>query len=454
MLVRLLALATLLVLTTVSATAADWSRFRGPNGSAFSDEKGLPTKWSDSAEDGLVWKTSLPGAGASSPVISGDKVFVTCYKGEVPASLERILVCASRKDGKILWQKSVKGKSTEDRSNGMLLTHGYSSSTPATDGEGVYVLYGKSGVHAYDLDGKELWHKEVGSGSAPNGWGSACSPIIYKNLVIVNAAAEGQALIAFDKKTGKEAWKNPAESLNGCWGTPILVDLPDGKQELVLSVPGEVWGFDPASGKFLWYCEGVNTNALCSSAVAKDGIVYAIGGGPGSSGAVAIKAGGKDDVSKTHLLWTKNFGAYVTSPVIVGGQLFWVDDGGIANCVTLKDGELVTKKRLAGSAAGGPPAGGPPGGAPPGGGFGGGGRGRGGMGGGGREYYASVVAGDGKLYAVSRNKGTLVISADSKLEVLATNKMDDASVFNAGPAIQDGQIYLRSDKFLYCIGKK
>ena len=136
-------------------------------GSAFSEETGLPTKWSDSAEDGLVWKTSLPGAGASSPVIAGDKVFVTCYAGKVPDTLERILVCASRKDGKILWKKSVKGKANEDRANGMLDTHGYASSTPATDGEGVYVLLGKSGVYAYDMEGNELWNKDVGSGSAP-----------------------------------------------------------------------------------------------------------------------------------------------------------------------------------------------------------------------------------------------------------------------------------------------
>ena len=452
---RPLAVTALLVLSAFTAQAADWSRFRGPGGNAFSDEKGLPSKWSDSAEDGLVWKVGLPGAGASSPVISGDKIFVTCFKGELPA-LERILVCASRKDGKILWQKSVKANPNEDRPNGMLMTHGYSSSTPATDGEGVYVLYGKSGVYAYDMEGNELWHKDVGNGSAPMGWGSACSPILYKNLVIVNAAAESKTLFAFDKKTGKEVWKNPADSLQGCWGTPILVDAPGGKQELVLSVAGEVWGFDPATGTFLWYCEGANTNALCTSAVAKDGIVYVIGGSAGSSGnAIAIKTGGKDDVSKTHLLWSKNMGSYVTSPVVVGDHLFWVSDAGIAWCLKLKDGELVTEKRLASGTAGAPGRGAPPAGAPPaGGGFGGGGRGRGGMGGGGKDYYASVVAGDGKLYAVSRSKGTLVISADEKLDVLSTNKMDDTSVFNAGPAIQDGQIYLRSDKFLYCIGKK
>src|SRR5436190_381975 len=183
--------ALLIISTTASSHAADWSRFRGPNGNAFSEEKGLPTKWSDSAQDGLVWKTSLPGAGASSPVISGDKVFVTCFTGRGGDGLERILVCANRKDGKILWQKSVKGKANEDRPDGMLMTHGYASSTPTTDGEGVYVLYGKSGVYAYDMKGEELWHKEVGAGSAPMGWGSASSPILYKDLVIVAATAEG-----------------------------------------------------------------------------------------------------------------------------------------------------------------------------------------------------------------------------------------------------------------------
>src|SRR3954464_1319153 len=171
---RSLPLLALALTFCVATQASDWSRFRGPNGNAVSDEKGLPTKWSDSASDGLVWKVGLPGAGASSPVIAGDKVFVTCYKGE-PPMLERMLVCISRKDGKILWEKSVKGTQDEDRANPMLKTHGYASSTPATDGEGVYVLYGKSGVYGYDMDGNELWHQNVGSGSAPMGWGSACS---------------------------------------------------------------------------------------------------------------------------------------------------------------------------------------------------------------------------------------------------------------------------------------
>ena len=444
MLVRLLALATLLVLTSVSARAADWSRFRGPNGNAFSEEKGLPTKWSDSAEDGLVWKTSLPGAGASSPVIAGDKVFVTCYKGQGPGPVDRSLVCVGRKDGKILWEKSVKGTAREDAFQGMgVPTHGYASNTPVTDGKSVFAFFGKAGVYAYDLDGNELWHKSVGTNSDDRNWGSGTSPILYKDMLIVNAAAESKTIYALDKATGKQVWKSPADSLGSCWATPILVDAPGGKQELVVSVPGEVWGFNPDTGEFAWFCEGVPSFAACTSAVAKDGVIYVIGAqsGGGGGGAVAIKAGGKDDVTKTHRVWEKSVGSYVTSPVIVGDHLYWVSDGGQAFCVNLKDGETVYRERIGGGAA---PAGGG------GGGFGGGG----GRGGGGSMFYASAVACDGKLYAVSRNKGIFVLAAEPKYQLLATNKMEDTSVFNAGPAIQDGQIYLRSDKFLYCIGKK
>lgn len=441
---RVLALAALLPLTTV-AQAADWSRFRGPNGNAVSEEKGLPTKWSDSAENGLVWKTSLPGEGASSPVIAGDKVFVTCYEGR-EAKVERSVVCVSRKDGKILWKKPVKGVSSEDSWSGMgVPTHGYASNTPATDGERVFAFFGKAGIYAYDLDGKELWHKSVGTQSDNMRWGSGTSPIVYKNLVIVDAAAESKTIYAFDTKTGKEVWKSPADSLGSSWSTPILAETAAGKQELVVAVPGEVWGFNPDDGTFLWYCEGPRTIAACASAVAKDGIVYVVGaqGGGGGGEAVAIKTGGKDDASK-NIVWRASSGSYVTSPVIVGDYLYCVSDQGIAWCLNRADGTSVYKERLSGGAA---PAGGPPGG-----GFGGGGRGR--WMGGGSMFYASVVAVDGKLYAVSRNKGTFVLAAEPKYKVLATNLLDDTSPFNASPAIQDGQIYLRSDKFLYCIGKK
>jgi outer membrane protein assembly factor BamB len=179
--------------------------------------------------------------------------------------------------------------------------------------------------------------------------------------------------------------------------------------------------------------------AACASAVSKDGVVYVVGaqGGGGGGEAVAIKAGGKDDISK-NILWRVSTGSYVTSPVIVGDNLYCVSDQGIAWCINRKDGKSVYKERLgsgAGSGSGG--RGGFPGGR-----------------GGGSMFYASLIAADGKLFAVSRTKGTFVLAAEPKYEVLASNNLDDESPFNASPAIADGQLYLRSDKFLYCIGKK
>ena len=317
-----------------------------------------------------------------------------------------------------------KGVANEDRFGGQLTSHGYASSTPATDGERVYVLFGKAGVVAFDLQGKQLWHMSVGTGSAMMGWGSAASPIVYKNLVIVNAGAESSTIYAFDGKTGKEVWKSPADSLSGCWGTPLLVDVPGGKTELALSVPGEIWGFDPESGKFLWFCEAISTNAICTSLVARDGIVYVVVGGPGGGGAAAVRAGGRDDVTKTHVLWSnKKNSSYITSPVLVGDFLYWVNDNGFADCLNRKTGEQVYHQRMPGA---------------------------------GQQYaYASVVVAGDKLYAVTREKGTFVLAAKPEFEQLAQNQLDDdAGICNAGPAVSHGRLLLRSNKSLYCIGAK
>jgi outer membrane protein assembly factor BamB len=400
------------------ALAGDWPRFRGPNGAAVSDDAATPLHWSPT--ENIVWRTTLPGAGASSPITTGGRVFVTCYTGQ-GSSVERILVCVDEQSGNILWQKGVKGVANEDRPHGMLLGHGYASSTPTTDGERVYVLFGKSGVFAFDLEGKQLWQKSVGTGSAPMGFGAGASPIVYKNLVIVNAAAESKTIYAFDGKSGNEVWKSPAESLEGCWGTPVLVDLPDGRQELVISVPFEIWGFNPQTGKFLWYSDGVQTTGLCTSLVARDGIVYAVAGGPGPRGSVAVRAGGTDDVTKTHLVWRTSLGTYVPSPVLVGDHLYWVNDDGIAYCVSRETGKTVYNKRL-------PDAG---------------------------QIYASLVAAGDKLYAVTRSRGTYVLAASPEFEQLAVNQLDsDAGICNAGPAVSNGRLLLRSNKYLYSIGEK
>jgi len=411
-------LAVCFTLSALPAGAADWSNFRGPHSSGVSDEKDLPAKWSDT--ENLVWKTDLPGPGASSPIVRGDKVFVTCYTGygldeQNPGNqddLRRHLVCVDRKDGKVLWDKEVKARLPEPKYSGFMANHGYASSTPATDGERVYVFFGKTGVFAFDFDGKELWHADVGTKDFY--WGTGTSPLLYKDFVIVNAGVESNAVIALNKKTGKEEWKK--DGLAGCWGSPVLVDVPGGKPEVVLSYPNTVRGFDPDTGKELWKCDGISEFYLCPSVVSKDGIVYTIGAREHM--ALAVKAGGTGDVTKTHLLWTKNVGTNVTSPAVYGDHLYWVNDDGIAYCLKTKDGEQVYAERL------------------------------------GSPVYASITIADGKTYVVSKHGGTFVLAAGPKFEKLALNKLTDDNTFNGSPAVSQGQLFLRSDKRLYCIGKK
>lgn len=404
--------------------AADWSRFRGPNGSAVSDARGVPTDWNDSTN--LAWKTELPGPGSSSPIIVGDRVFVTCYSGYGIGrgaagdikQLKRHLICVSLKDGKILWDKSLAAKQPEESYNRMLGEHGYATSTPVSDGEHVYVFFGRSGVLAFDLDGKQLWQSFVGNGASKMNWGSASSPILYRDTVIVNASAEAKSLIALDKKSGKEAWRSDADSIHGSWATPILVDVPNGKTELVLSAPFEMWGFDPNNGDFLWFADGIQDDTICGSLVAQDGIVYAVGGRTGS--AVAVKAGGRDDVNKSHVVWKKSLSSYVPSPVLAGGRILSVNERGIVGCLDAKTGEQVFQQRL--SNAGG--------------------------------VYASPTVVGGKAYIVTRQNGTFVMDMAGKGELLSQNKLDDESDFNASPAVAEGKLLLRSNRRLYCVATK
>ena len=406
----------------MAAAAADWTGFRGPKSLGVSAEHGLPVTWTGT--ENVVWKTRLPGPGSSSPITSGSRIFLTCCTGygtgqkqDNPESLRRLLLALDRQNGKILWQQEVPAKLPETPYQGNMTNHSYASSTPVTDGQRVFVFFGKSGVGAYDLDGKPLWQADAGSGT--HQWNSASSPVLYKDLVIVNAAVESNALLAFDKQHGKQVWKTPG--IKGAWGTPVLVEVPGGQQELVLSIPRTILGLDPDTGKELWRCEGIADGYLCPSVVAKDGIVYVVGG-RGGIGAIAVKAGGRGDVTATQRLWTQKVGSRVPSPVLHEGHLYWVNDqGGMANCLKADTGEIVYQQRLPGAGL----------------------------------TYASAVAADGKLYVVTRQGGTYVLAAQPKFTQLAHNQIeDDRSIFNASPAVDRGQLLVRSDQYLYCIGAK
>jgi outer membrane protein assembly factor BamB len=400
----------------LSARADDWLQFRG-QGFGRSQDKGLPVAWS--ADSNIAWKTPMPGAGTSSPIVVGNRIFLTCYSGyglnkDEPGEIDKLklhILCLDRAGGKILWSREVPVLLPETPYKGFNALHGYASSTPVSDGKSLYVFFGKSGVFAFDLDGEKLWH--VGLGKNKHGWGSATSPLLYDDLLIVNASVESGALYALDKKTGKEVWK--AKDISSSWSSPVLVDVKGKGTELVVSGSKKILAFDPKTGKEIWHADSFNWY-VCPTVVAHDGVIYALQ----NSTCVAVKAGGAEDVTKTHTLWQTKFGSTVTSPVYHEGHVYW--PGNPVYCLNAKDGEAVYKERL----KPGPD-----------------------------QFYGSPTVADGKIYCVSRTKGVFVLEASPKFKLLAHNTLDlDTSVFNASPVVSNSQLLLRSDRFLYCIGKE
>ncbi len=408
----------IVLLVVCSAMGAEWTQFRGPHGLGTSTETGLPVEWS--AKDNIAWRTELPGPGSSSPITVGKRIFLTCYTGyaldpKAPGDmndLRRHVVCVERTSGKILWTKEFMPLLPEHKYTGEGTYHGYAASTPTTDGQRLYVFFGKAGVYCLDLDGEELWHTLVGKNIS--GWGSAASPLLYKDLLIINASVESGALVALDRHTGKEVWR--AGKINSAWDTPLLVTLPGGAVELVISTQDRLRGFDPDKGTELWNADGIH-RYVCPSVVAHDGVVYAIGGGHTS---LAVRAGGRGDVTETHTLWRTKPGSNVSSPVYHQGHLYWADDnGGVVNCQDAATGKFVYRERLK------PDAG---------------------------RIYASALLADGKIYYVTREKGTYVVAASPQFKQLAHNVFaDDPCRTNATPAVSDG-LLLRTDQYLYCIG--
>ncbi|MGC3969417.1 MAG: PQQ-binding-like beta-propeller repeat protein [Pirellulales bacterium] len=467
----------LLAEIAMPALGSDWPRFRGPNGSGVSlDKATTPTAWSP--KENLKWKVALPGPGSSCPIVVGDKVFVTCWSGYAvdrgdlgdQKNLKRHLVCLDRATGKLLWDAVVAAKLPEDRYGGMFAENGYASHTPVSDGERVFAFFGKSGVVAFDMNGKQLWQTDVGDESDRRGWGTASSPILFDDLVIVTAAIESQALIALDKTTGKEVWRKRAGGFDSTWGTPVLVKVDDKRTDLVIGVPYDVWGFDPKTGKFVWFCEAMDTDSYCSSLAVDGDMVIGIEGRGG--GSIAVRAGGVDDVSKTNVVWNGRDNNRIGTPVAYEGRVYFVANK-IANCIDAKTGKKIFQARLTSDSAAGEatdtareePAqrpgergsggsggfgGGNFGG--PGGGFGGGGYG--GRGGRGGQDYGSPIIADGKVYYTTRGGETFVFKAGDKFEQLAVNRMtDEAEDFSSTPAAADGALFIRSSKHLYCVGK-
>ncbi len=398
----------------VEPRPGDWLQFRGPSGSGIAEAKNLPTTWT--ADENVRWKTDLPGPGASSPILIGDRIYLTCYTGYSDrggdiADLTRHLICLNRTDGKIRWSKALPARQPEEEKNRE--GHGYSTSTPVADADRVYVFFGTSGVLAFDHDGNQLWQTGVGTGT--NGWGSAASPILYKNAVIVNASVESDSMFALDRESGKEIWR--AKGIKEAWNTPILAQTNDGKTELVVAIVRKLLGFDPDSGEQLWHADTKIDWYMAPSLIAHDGVVYSVGGRTG--GSLAVRLGGRGNVDETHRVWLGKKGSNVTSPIYHEGHVYWMHENlGIAYCAEAATGKIVYEQRV-------PRAG---------------------------QVYASPILADNKIYYFNRQGIAFVLPAKPQYELLATNEVEPRATFNASPAVADDRLYIRTDTVIYCIG--
>ncbi|HCN77805.1 MAG TPA: serine/threonine protein kinase [Verrucomicrobiales bacterium] len=419
-----------LLALTCALHAADWPRFLGPNGAAVVKDADVPLTWSDS--ENIRWKFETPGPGSSSPIVSGGRVFLTCWSGYGDkegagdiSKLKRHLLCLDLEKGVKLWEAVIPSMAGEDPWQGFITEHGYATHTPVTDGAHVFVFFGKTGAMAFDMEGNQVWHTPLGSGSGRNRWGSGGSPVLHGDMLIVNASDESRAFFALDKKTGKEIWKADGDAVGMAYGTPSLIES-GGRTDLVVALAEEVWGMNPETGKLRWFAAHRLPGNVSPTIVHDATTAYLYGGYP-TAGSVAVKLGGKGDVTQSHIVWSKSTSSYIPTPILHEGRLYVVNDAGFALCVDAATGEDIYRERVIDS---------------------GGGRGRG------KPFYASPVLVGDRLYCVSRRGGTYVIAARPEYQKLAHNVLSlDDSQFHGTPAVLPDGLLLRSDKALYRIGK-
>lgn len=406
-------------LSSLVLNAEPWTRFRGPSASGVAG-RGVPITWSDT--ENLAWRTELPGKGSSSPVVHQNRVYLTSYSGygidaEQPgdrSALTLHVICLDLTDGRVIWNRELAPADEEQDMSARLAEHGYASPTPCVDDSGVYASFGASGVVAFSHDGEFRWRTSVGSKTA--GFGAAASPILFKDLVILNASIESDTVYGIEKATGTVRWKT--EGIERAWTTPTLISLSDGSHELILNQKGAILGLDPNSGERLWHCDAIQ-DYVVPCVIADGDVLYCSGGR--SNMTFAVRAGGRGDVSESHLLWNVPRGANVTSPLLDDGYLYWSHDKAIALCLRASDGEEMFRERM--------PT-----------------RGR---------VYASIVSDGDKLFLTTRDNGVLVLAAEPSYRELATNRLgSEDERFNATPAIVGDQLLLRSDTALYCVRRR
>lgn len=413
-----------------------WPQWRGPSGQGYVEDSRIPLEWS--ATKNLLWKTPLPGAGHSTPVIWGDRAFLTCANRD---GSERIVLCVRTSDGKIVWNKTVY-KGDPDRTHG---TNTHASPSCVTDGQRVYAFFGTPGMYCLDLNGKQLWHHAFGVFTSETGWGIGASPVLFENLVIQNCDNDGPdfapkgvvkkdcalaSIIALDKRTGSQVWETPRNQGRG-FSTPVLIQAPNGRLNLVLNGPRGVWAYDPKSGTEVWRCERhpdedntkfgepmplFNKETMFTAAGRTNGYLQ------------AIKLGGDGDITTKGLAWEIRRAGIrdVGSGVLAGDYLIYADGrGATLSAHDIKTGKQTFFERTSGA-----------------------------KGKGGKAFYASPVLVNGKVLCLRQDGVAFVLEPGAQLKIVRQNRLSDGTDFSASPAFADGKMFLRSQTHLYCVGTK
>lgn len=387
------------------AADGDWPNWRGPAFDGHSTETDVPQRWDAKA---IVWRTELPGDGQSSPVIAGDRIFLTTA---LEKGRQRVVFCVDRRSGKIVWQEMVWTGEPEG-SHGM---NGWASATCATDGKYVVAFFGRGGIHCFDVAGKKLWSKDLGRFEGP--WGTGASPIIVGNALIQNCEAEREASItAFDVSTGEVLWKTPRDvPERGGWSSPVLV--PNGAtREVVLNGFNGVTSYDPGTGKKLWFCKSFAGRGE-PTATHGLGLVYLVNGLAGD--VYAVRPGGEGDVTQSHMAWhsSRKVGRDQPSPIIANNVMIVVSMDGVGCGYDAKTGRELWKERLGG------------------------------------KFISSPIAVGDLIYFQSDLGETVVLKAGSTFDVVARNSLPAAGdeIFRASLTPSRGQMFSRSNRTLYCL---
>ncbi len=436
------ALVALPVFVASGASAQNWPAWRGPLANGAAPGANPPLEWSETRN--VKWKVSLPGRGTSTPVIWDDQVFIltaipagkkagatpAAESGEAPgrrggrgggmseAPTEEqsfTVLALDRSSGKIRWQHSPR---TQLPHEGHHRDHGFASASPVTDGEHLIVSFGSFGLYGYDLKGRLLWEKDLGDMRTRNSFGEGSSPALSGNTVVVLWDHEGDDfIVALDKRDGKELWRQKRDEPTG-WCTPLIVDH-GGKKQVVVNGTNKVRSYDLATGELIWEAGGQTANAI-PSAVSGHGRVYVTSGFRGAA-LQAITLGKTGDLTGTEAIaWSHSKGTpYVPSPLLAGDRLyFFSGNNAMLSIFDAKAGTaLLETERIAGL----------------------------------NGVYASPVAAADRVYLVGRDGGTVVAKEGPKLEVLATNRLDDG--FDASPAAVGTELLLRGRQHLYCLSE-